>query len=583
MPAADAAFQAAAPSEEAASPLAGLCIACCGVTPAASRVVVPGPGMEHIMSPDGSEPHLVYKLALDEEEFVYDLTLHGSAGELGIDFEGSMPPGALEVKGVDNESFLSRNGVKIGHVLIQMGKDILETLDDMQEDAFKAFLSDRPLRLRFAVPQSDRDVVEQPGNIGILDEYDVAECATQPPSSDAAVFEEQTLSDSKVIEEQAVCSSSAPEKLTSDLNEEARRSSEQAKKLWQKASQMTSILSRMILKVDMENKIGTELTGWHHDAALALQRGISPKTRPSDFEAPAEELFERMRKVFGFKGPRYAATLGLLEGQKTPSLRLVASSAAAGKSGAFFFLSPDQQLIAKSCSEKEWDLLLGILPAYVEHVEKAPVCSPRLSTRHESAAISTLLPGYMGLYAFFTGEEKHPQKKVRILVMTNVFAGVHKIDRRYDLKGSTSGRLANAKELKKQNPVYKDLDWLKSESGLKLGDHACQTIISAIDADVTFLAAQGLMDYSLLVGLHMIRPHDSVDKREIMNVTVFEDLTRICYIGIVDILTLYNWRKAAETWLGRLTCRTNVSCQPPERYADRMVDFVRNHIFVATE
>merc|ERR1719387_597786 len=85
--------------------------------------------------------------------------------------------------------------------------------------------------------------------------------------------------------------------------------------------------------------------------------------------------------------------------------------------------------------------------------------------------------------------------------MSNVFAGAQVIDRRYDLKGSTHGRKASAKELKKSAPILKDIDWLEREKPMVIGTEERNLLATALQEDTRFLRSQGLIDYSLLMGI----------------------------------------------------------------------------------
>lgn len=359
------------------------------------------------------------------------------------------------------------------------------------------------------------------------------------------------------------------------------------------------------LKVSMENKIGCKLEGVFRDIALALQRGISCEGRsesnPEGFRNVEAEMFSRARVAAGFPPARYYATMGLQEGRQDPTLVQVGSADAAGKSGAFFLLSPDQQLIAKSCTNEDWHTLLKILPGYVKLIEDARNraeakqhqkqttrnSDSRLSSRKNSAGslnnasvrgfTETLLPRFLGLYSVVVPNEPKP---IRVLVMANVFGGTMSIDRRYDLKGSTHGRKASKRERAKKSPVLKDLDWTESEPGLQIGDQNAAHIIETMKQDALFLVKHGLMDYSLLVGVHDINK-DEGDPREVMNVVTVKDQSRHCYIGIIDVLTPYHARKRVETFaLGTVFCGRDISCQHPKVYANRFINFCESCVFL---
>ena len=80
----------------------------------------------------------------------YTVVASSEVGKLGISFHG-MPPGRIEVKGVAEGLFGSTSGVKEGDVLVEVGTDDLQPLENMSTDTFKGFLKDRPLMMRFLV------------------------------------------------------------------------------------------------------------------------------------------------------------------------------------------------------------------------------------------------------------------------------------------------------------------------------------------------------------------------------------------------------------------------------------------------
>lgn len=384
-----------------------------------------------------------------------------------------------------------------------------------------------------------------------------------------------------------------------------RMSHLRATNLWKKAAKKVILHKNMGAKVAIENKIGKQLTGWYKDVGLELQRGIAAEGRcqvHGTFEVPEHDLFNRARVACGFPTVRYFATMGLQEGLTEPNLKLIGGQDAAGKSGSFFFLSPDQQLIAKSCTDEDWRRLLRILPQYVEYVEAARARSNQKRTSVGSAPAGmdatsnlggekigacevrgfteTLLPRFLGLYKLqVPGGWGKDKSEVKVLVMANVFGGAMSIDRRYDLKGSTHGRKASRKECAKKAPTFKDIDWVAAEHALGLSASNRQTLLQSIKLDLNFLQKNGLMDYSLLVGVHDI-DKDAPRPYEAMNVVTVRDQSRHCYLGIIDVLTPYKMVKRAETmFLGKIVCGRDISCQHPKVYARRFLDFTDEQVF----
>jgi hypothetical protein len=82
--------------------------------------------------------------------------------------------------------------------------------------------------------------------------------------------------------------------------------------------------------------------------------------------------------------------------------------------------------------------------------------------------------------------------------MKSVFSTEKKIDRVWDLKGSRTGRKS-----KEGDPVGKDLDILEDGKKLRfVRPGAKDAFLEQLRKDATFLARLGIMDYSLLLGMH---------------------------------------------------------------------------------
>eukprot|EP00301_Raphidiophrys_heterophryoidea_P016743 c26380_g1_i1.p1 GENE.c26380_g1_i1~~c26380_g1_i1.p1 ORF type:complete len:498 (+),score=79.81 c26380_g1_i1:57-1496(+) len=353
--------------------------------------------------------------------------------------------------------------------------------------------------------------------------------------------------------------------------------------------------------VTLENKMG--VYAWDEIAAdkeefriaVCLQLGIGMSTSEplaseglrsremhiakaqgyNDQEIPAFTFVEHfpssfltIRRHFGMAPVVYDASLGLHDVRHLSNLRVVNRSQTAGKSSSWFFFSADMRFAIKTCTTGDFKTLVKILNSYVTHVQE-----------------STLLPKYFGLYTL-----KFPHESITFVIMNNVFAGYLDIHLRYDLKGSTAGRKASPKELKKKHCVYKDLDLLAEARQLPLGGK----VKSLLTRDAKYLASQGVIDYSLLVGVHVKEGSElaaatkrkfpvSSDQRRLYEghgakkahsgVVYIETPDLVMYLGVVDILTLYGSRKRFETFFtGNLLCR-DVSCQPPKKYARRFSRF----------
>lgn len=93
-----------------------------------------------------------------------------------------------------------------------------------------------------------------------------------------------------------------------------------------------------------------------------------------------------------------------------------------------------------------------------------------------------------------------PCAQVRVVVMGNLLCSSAPIHRRFDLKGSTQGRFTR-KTLDELKPtsVLKDLDL---DTVFELPDKWYDIYDEQLRADCKLLEEVGVIDYSLLVGVH---------------------------------------------------------------------------------
>ena len=89
--------------------------------------------------------------------------------------------------------------------------------------------------------------------------------------------------------------------------------------------------------------------------------------------------------------------------------------------------------------------------------------------------------------------------------MKSVFSTENKIDRVWDLKGSKTGRKS-----KEGDSVGKDLDILEEGKRFKFAKPGAKNaFLEQLKTDATFLARLGIMDYSLLLGMHRCKEDDN--------------------------------------------------------------------------
>ena len=71
-------------------------------------------------------------------------------------------------------------------------------------------------------------------------------------------------------------------------------------------------------------------------------------------------------------------------------------------------------------------------------------------------------------------------RRVFFVVMGNVFPIDRPVHERYDLKGSTRGRVTSEEERKDPNVVLKDLDWIRAGRKLHLGDDKKRRLLAQV-------------------------------------------------------------------------------------------------------
>ncbi|KAI3742868.1 hypothetical protein L1987_60566 [Smallanthus sonchifolius] len=185
-------------------------------------------------------------------------------------------------------------------------------------------------------------------------------------------------------------------------------------------------------------------------------------------------VFRTLRKLFNVDPADYMISIC-----GNDALRELSSP---GKSGSFFYLTHDDKYMIKTMKKSEVKVLKRMLPAYFEHVKSFE---------------NTLVTKFFGLHCVKLSGPI--QKKVRFVIMGNLLCTEVPIHRRYDLKGSSHGRITDKAETEiDANTTLKDLD-LKFI--FRLRKDWFQEFCSQVNKDCDFLEQERIMDYSLLVGI----------------------------------------------------------------------------------
>ncbi|KAF7804012.1 phosphatidylinositol 4-phosphate 5-kinase 5-like [Senna tora] len=186
-------------------------------------------------------------------------------------------------------------------------------------------------------------------------------------------------------------------------------------------------------------------------------------------------VFRALRKLFKVDAADYMLSICGDE-----ALRELSSP---GKSGSFFYLTNDDRYMIKTMKKAEVKVLLRMLPAYYNHFRSFE---------------NTMVTKFYGLHCVkLIGAT---QRKVRFIIMGNLFCSEYTIHRRFDLKGSSLGRTSEKSETDiEETTILKDLDL---NFIFRLQKYWFQEFSRQIDKDCELLEQEGIMDYSLLVGIH---------------------------------------------------------------------------------
>ncbi|XWS32095.1 hypothetical protein CRYUN_Cryun23aG0131400 [Craigia yunnanensis] len=148
--------------------------------------------------------------------------------------------------------------------------------------------------------------------------------------------------------------------------------------------------------------------------------------------------------------------------------------------GNMFLLSKDSRFAIKTLRKSEVKVLIEMLPGYYSHLKKFR---------------NTVLNKLYGVHVV----KPVGGIKVYFVVVANIFKSDLLMHRCYDLKGSLQGRKVE-KMRYREKTLHKesDLDFL-----FYLEPLVRHRLLKQIKHDCAFLEAAGIMDYSLMLGLHV--------------------------------------------------------------------------------
>ncbi len=221
------------------------------------------------------------------------------------------------------------------------------------------------------------------------------------------------------------------------------------------------------------SEMPVELTKKDYSAVL-VQNFPASNVPAFEYKEYIPKLFRVLRMCFMVDSADYLVSI-----TGGPALREMPSP---GASGCIFFLSEDDRFFIKSVRKDEMGIVLSFMKHYQRYVCRNP---------------ATLLVKFFGIHRISPWFGRN----ARFVVMGNVLPTEKRMHRKFDLKGSTYKRTVGTERLQDPNATLKDLDL---DMSFLLSPSNYEKLMSTLQEDVNFLAQRNLIDYSLLLGVHVI-------------------------------------------------------------------------------
>ncbi|KAG6597789.1 phosphatidylinositol-4-phosphate 5 kinase-like protein [Phytophthora cinnamomi] len=285
--------------------------------------------------------------------------------------------------------------------------------------------------------------------------------------------------------------------------------------------------------------------------------------------------FRNIRLTFGISDADYIQMFGATTKERFSE----------GRSGAFMFYTSDESLIVKTMSPEECAFLRKMAPNYEAYMTSNP---------------DTLLTRFYGCHSVSLYG-----KMYYFVVMGNLFADTDVVHHRYDIKGSwvdrnakvpsvgdkTACRYCNASytfgstknqecgdgmNFHEPDIVLKDNDLMTK---IRIDPATAHRIYDQIHKDSDFLCSQGIMDYSLLMGIQSSEYF--VDTSQLpqarRDLLFTQPATSVAgpslyHFGIIDFLQQWTLEKKMERFYKTFVKRKDpegVSALPPKPYKFR--------------
>lgn len=223
--------------------------------------------------------------------------------------------------------------------------------------------------------------------------------------------------------------------------------------------------------------------------------------------------------------------------------------------------------------DEEAEVLLELLPSYLAHLEE---------NKGESLICKMLQLTRVHWHSVRDG--KYECTSEWLVVMSHCFPTSLPLHRVYDVKGSREGRALTKEELNRPGYTLRDYEFFEL-CPLGIGEELKNKLLQVLESDARMLAKHGVMDYSLLVGVHNCSNEEGGnDQSKQQRSTAHQHLTTpfeiqdggvrcgdsIFFFGLVDVLQGWNQRKHWEMCFKGLAFESTSSV-PPEAYLARFI------------
>ena len=248
------------------------------------------------------------------------------------------------------------------------------------------------------------------------------------------------------------------------------------------------VAQAMVLWDEENRKAATEdrlaSSPYHEQTERRITFPSSASIQKFVFQDIEPTVFHYLRDVYRISSAEYRQSFRLKNAADVESSGML-EKFTEGKSGSFFYFSHDFRYIIKTVTSEEERFLHRISYCYYNHMKQNP---------------NSLIVRFFGLHKVRLAPE---QRYISVVVMENIFYNRFqlKMNTIYDLKGSTVGRraLKGSRTRASYHGTLKDLDLNDS---IVIGPEAKAQLMEQLEQDVTFLTQCGIMDYSLLLGIH---------------------------------------------------------------------------------